>query len=175
MARLSSMTKTGRLGDSRRELEPPSRGALMLRVTSPQPPSRFDAFLCHNSEDKAAVMRIGRQLRKRGVVPWLDEWELRPGIPWQQMIEEELLRIPSAVVFIGNSGFGPWQRIEYEALLREFVRCGCPVVPAILPNCPRTPEMPVFLKGMMWVDFGKTRPNPLQQLIWGITGKRASG
>lgn len=132
----------------------------------------FDTFLCHNSEDKTAVMRIGRQLRKNGVWPWLDEWELRPGVLWQRLLEQELSKIPSAVVFIGGSGLGPWQRIEYDALLREFVRRGCPVVPVILPTAPGIPEMPMFLRGMMWVDFRKSQPNPLRQLLWGITGKR---
>jgi hypothetical protein len=133
---------------------------------------QFDTFLCHNSDDKAAVKRIALQLRKNGVASWLDEWELRPGILWQRRLEEELSNIPSAVVFIGSSGMGPWQRIEYDALLREFVRRGCPVVPVILPTASAIPEMPVFLKGMMAVDFRKNRPNPLRQLIWGITGRR---
>jgi hypothetical protein len=42
----------------------------------------------------------------------------------------------------------------------------------ILPDCEKPPELPLFLKGMTWVDFRKKDPNPLQQLIWGITNKR---
>jgi hypothetical protein len=135
-------------------------------------PRRFDTFLCHSFEDKALVKRIGRQLRRNGVSPWLDEWELRPGIPWQRSLEEECLRIPSAVIFIGSSGVRPWQRLEYEAFLREFVRRGCAVVPVILPNAPTIPDLPVFLKGMTWVDFRRKHPNPLRQLLWSrVTGR----
>jgi hypothetical protein len=153
---------------------PRRTSASSRHMANPVVAPQFDVFLCHNSEDKAAVLRIGRQLRKSGVIPWLDEWELRPGMPWQRTLEEELLKIPSAVVFIGSSGFGPWHRLEYEALLREFVRRGCPVVPVMLPNSPSVPEMPIFLRGMTWVDFRTNRPNPLRQLLWGITGKRSA-
>jgi hypothetical protein len=133
----------------------------------------FDTFLCHNSGDKAEVRKIGRQLKKYGVQPWLDEWELRPGIPWQRILEKEIPRISSAVVIVGESGLGPWQRVELEAFLREFVQRGCPVIPVVLSNAPSVPDLPLFLRGNTWVDFRQSRPSPMQQLIWGITGRRA--
>ena len=40
---------------------------------------RFDVFMCHNSEDKPAVVALAEQLEVAGVRPWLDKWELRPG------------------------------------------------------------------------------------------------
>ena len=33
--------------------------------------------------------------------------------------------------------------------------------------------MPVFLKSRTWVDFRSWDPDPLKQLVWGITGERA--
>ncbi|MHC4864946.1 MAG: toll/interleukin-1 receptor domain-containing protein, partial [Planctomycetota bacterium] len=53
----------------------------------------FDVFLCHNSEDKAAVKKIGKELEGRGVKVWLDDWELRPGVPWQRALEEQIEEI----------------------------------------------------------------------------------
>ena len=82
---------------------------------------KFDVFLCHNSEDKPAIEKIGEQLRKEGVRPWLDVWELRPGLPWQKLLEEQIEHISSAAVFVGSSGIGPWQQRELDAYLREFV------------------------------------------------------
>jgi hypothetical protein len=32
----------------------------------------------------------------------------------------------------------------------------------------------LFLRGMTWVDFRAADPDPLAQLIWGITGQRPS-
>jgi WD40 repeat protein len=133
----------------------------------------FDVFLCHNSDDKLAIKLIGEQLKDFGILPWLDEWELRPGLPWQRALEEQIKNIKTAAVFIGKRNTGPWQDAELDAFLREFVKRKCPVIPVLLPDCGQQPALPVFLQSMMWVDFRQPEPDPISQLIWGITGLRA--
>ena len=130
----------------------------------------FDVFLCHNSQDKSEVIDIGFKLKERGLNPWLDEWELQPGLPWQRELERQIQNIKSAAVFVGESGIGPWQQMEIEAYLRRFVRQGCPVIPVLLSNAPNQPDLPIFLEGMTWVNFRRSRPEPMERLIWGITG-----
>ncbi len=132
----------------------------------------FDVFLCHNEVDKAKVRRIGERLQELGILPWLDEWELRPGLPWQRVLEMQISQIKSVAVFVGKEGVGPWQHMELEAFLREFVSRGCPVIPVLLSDASRKPQLPIFLKGMTWVDFRKRKSNSIEQLVWGITGKR---
>lgn len=132
---------------------------------------QFDVFLCHNNEDKPAVIKIAQQLQKNNIKPWLDIWELRPGLPWQRALEDQITQIKSAAIFIGPNGIGPWQNQEIDAFLREFVRRECPVIPVMLSNAPARPTLPVFLNAMMWVDFRQLDPDPLSQLIWGITGE----
>src|SRR5262249_48172704 len=132
----------------------------------------FDVFLCHNAQDKPTVKQIGQQLKAHGILPWLDEWELRPGLPWQRALEKQIENIKSAAVFVGKSGLGPWQHNELDAFLREFVSRGCPVIPVLLPDAPTGPALPVFLRAMTWVDFRVLEPDPLQQLLWGIRGTR---
>jgi len=132
----------------------------------------FDVFLCHKGIDKPAVKKIGEQLKVEGLLPWLDEWELRPGLPWQPALEHQIEHIKSAAVFVGKDGLGPWQQMELEAFLREFVDRGCPVIPVLLDYAPDKPQLPIFLRGMEWVDFRKSDPEPLERLIWGITGTR---
>ncbi len=134
--------------------------------------SAFDVFLCHRSGDKPAVEEIGRRLRERGVKPWLDVWELRPGLPWQRTLEEQIRTIGAAAVFVGPEGRGPWQDLEIQAFLRQFVQRGCPVIPVILARCEEVPVLPVFLEGMTWVDFRDEGRDPLAQLVWGITGDK---
>ncbi len=131
-----------------------------------------DVFLCHNSTDKAAVKAIGRELRARGLRPWLDEWELQPGLPWQRELERQIKTIRSAAVLVGESGFGPWQSEELESFLRQFVKRRCPVIPVVLPECATVPELPAFLDNRTWVDFRTDDPDPWERLIWGITGER---
>jgi TIR domain len=132
----------------------------------------FDVFLCYHNIDNAFVKHIGEQLKARGLLPWLDEWELRPGLSWQRLLEDQIEHIKSVAVFVGANGIGPWQQMEMDAFLREFVRRGCPVIPVILPDTPKEPRLPLFLAGLTWVDFRKPEPESLARLIWGITGQK---
>jgi hypothetical protein len=131
--------------------------------------AEFDVFLCHNSEDKPAVRDLAQQLMERGLRPWLDERELRPGLPWQLVLEEQIQGIPAAAVIVGSQ-VGPWQDQELQAFLRQFARRRCPVIPVLLPGT-QLLELPPFLDGMTWVDLAATDPDPLDQLEWGITGR----
>jgi hypothetical protein len=135
-------------------------------------PESFDVFLCHNSEDKPEIRRIADELIERGIKPWLDEREIRPGTAWQSALDEQIARIRSAAIFIGQSGIGPWQDMEIRAFINEFVERGCPVIPAILPSAEATPPLPILLKNLHYVDFRVPDPDPMKQLLWGITGKK---
>ena len=99
--------------------------------------------------------QIGEQLKLHGILPWLDEWELRPGLPWQPLLEKQIGKIKSAAVFVGKNGRGPWQDAELYAFLRQFAKRECPVIPVILPDGESAPDLPIFLEGMTWVDFRK--------------------
>jgi WD40 repeat protein/GTPase SAR1 family protein len=132
----------------------------------------FDVFLCHNDEDKLAVKQIGEQLKERGILPWLDEWELRPGLPWQRTLEERITTIKSVAVFIGQEGIGPWEHFELDAFLRQFVKRKCPVIPVLLPETPKKPQLPLFLEGMTWVDLRLEETDSFERLLWGITGEK---
>ena len=131
--------------------------------------AEFDVFLCHNWEDKPAVRALAQRLRERGLRPWLDERELRPGFPWQPRLEDVIAGIPAAAVIVG-SRMGPWQNQESAAFLRQFIKRRCAVVPVLLPGA--DPQaLPVFLDGLTYVDLAATVPDPIDQLVWGITGE----
>ncbi|MEH2410973.1 toll/interleukin-1 receptor domain-containing protein [Nostoc sp.] len=51
---------------------------------------QFDVFLCHNSKDKPEVEEIAHELIRQRIKPWLDKWELRPGLVWQSLLEEQI-------------------------------------------------------------------------------------
>jgi hypothetical protein len=135
--------------------------------------NHYDTFLCYNSEYRPAVKKIGEMLKLYGILPWLDEWNIRPGIPWQREIEKQLNNIASATVFVGGNGVGPWQRIEIESILDVFIKRGCPVIPVLLEDCSNKPNMPLFMKNLSWIDFAQKDPDPIRKLVWGITGNRA--
>ncbi len=140
---------------------------LQAKITA----NNFDVFLSYNSKDRQAVEKIAVQLKEHGILPWFDKWELIPGRSWQQALAKQIQKTKAAAVFVGISGMGPWHQIEMEALLRQFARRNCPVIPVLLPVAPhdQEPELPLFLGNIDWVDFREKDPDPLQQLIRGIT------
>src|SRR5262249_851473 len=75
----------------------------------------YDVFLCHHDPDKPSVKKVANMLLERGVLPWLDEWELQPGLPWQRALEQQIQTIRSAAIFVGGTGIGPWENLEIEA------------------------------------------------------------
>ncbi len=166
-ARASAVAAMDRAADSARD-----QAAAVSVIEGKLKTGDYDVFLCHNSDDRQAVKEIAERLKEQGILPWLDEWDLRPGLPWQRALEERIESIKSAAVFIGESGIGPWEDQELQAFIRQFVRRQCPVIPVLLPNAPKEPRLPVFLEGMTWVDFRKSDADPLRRLIWGITGER---
>ncbi len=135
------------------------------------PGSGFDVFLCHNSRDKSEVKKVALMLIESGLRPWLDEWELRPGIPWQPEIEKQFPLIKSAAVFLGRAGAGVWQQEEVQAVLSRFKKEGRPVIPVLLETAPADAAFSAFLDSRTRVDFRRKDPDPLDQLIFGITGQ----
>ena len=133
----------------------------------------FDVFLSHNSNDKSAVEKLGRLLQKQGLTVWLDKWELTPGRPWQEALEEVIPTVRSVAVLVGSEGIGPWEQPEMRAALSLSIKRGLPVIPVLLPKAPSRIDLPLFLQNFTWVDFreGFTKEN-LDRLVWGITGSK---
>jgi TIR domain len=145
-----------------------------IEVERKRAAQQFDVFLCHHSPDKPSVALIAQKLQEMGVLPWLDLWELIPGRPWQRELERQISNIKSAAVFVGMEGVGPWQQQELYGFLDEFVAREMPVIPVLLASAAKEPVLPHFLRNMTWVDFRVAQPDPLERLVWGITGKRPS-
>lgn len=136
----------------------------------------YDVFLAHNSKDKTAVEAIGRRLRRHGLNPWLDKWNIPPGRIFQREIDHAIRTARSIVIFIGPSGFGRWEQLEMEAAISQFVDRQAPVIPAFLPGVSFDVELPSFLASFNAVRFGTlNETEALSQLEWGITGIPKSG
>ena len=72
----------------------------------------FDVFLSYHNADKQIVLELASRLRDRRLRVWVDFWELRPGLSWQDGLEQGLSASKSCAVTIGETGFGAWHRKE---------------------------------------------------------------
>jgi hypothetical protein len=113
----------------------------------------FDVFLCHNSDDKPAIRKVNSEMKEWGIRTWFDEEQLRPGTIWQTELERVIEGVRSACVFVGDSGFGPWHANEARAFLNLIDTEQRPVIPVLLPNASKAPQLPVFLHLRSWVDL----------------------
>jgi WD40 repeat protein len=136
----------------------------------------FDVFLSHNSQDKAAVEAIAQRLEDdEGLRAWLDKWNLVPGEPFQEAIEQAVDASCTCAVFLGPGGLGPWENEEMRAALSIRVRRkGFRVIPVLLPggNLPELGKLPPFLSRLIWVDFrsGLNDRSAFRRLVAGIRG-----
>ena len=144
---------------------------------SPATKQRYNVFLSHSTADKPAVEEIGRRLAKEGIQVWLDKWHLIPGDPWQPAIEKALAESETCAVFVGPSGFGPWQNEEMRAAIDRRVsdtNRRFRVIPVLLPGAKRAERssLPTFLAATTWVEFRDSLDDPdaLHRLVCGIRG-----
>ena len=163
----AAVSEMNRSADEQRD-----RSVAATRLQGKVKTGDFGVFLCHNSRDKAQVIAIGERLKERGILPWLDIWAIRPGMRWQKELWRVIKSVKTAAVFIGPSGAGPWQELEVESLLGDFVKRDKPIIPVILEGRAGNPRLPAFLNSWHKVDMRNPSPDPFEQLVWGITGER---
>lgn len=134
----------------------------------------FDIFLAHNSVDKPQVRTIAKELKHRGLNPWLDEEQIRPGSPFQDEIQKAILQVKSAAIFIGPLRIGKWQAFEIKAFVNQCIDKDLTVIPVLLPDVSGIPEELIFLKQLNWVAFtnGIDDYEALDNLEWGVTGQK---
>jgi WD40 repeat protein len=161
-----AVAEMNRSADERRD-----EGAAALRLKGKIETNDYDVFLCYNSSDRTHVVAIGEQLRKRGILPWLDIWAIPPGARWQKELQKQLKSVKSAAVFIGPRGSGPWQDLEVESLLGQIAKRNRPLIPVILEGRAGKPRPPTLLDSWHVVDMRQPDPDPFEQLVWGITGE----
>jgi hypothetical protein len=113
--------------------------------------SSYDVFLSYNSADYGVVEEVARKLRDEGLEPFLDRWDLAPGMRWRSMLEKTLSSCKAVAIFVGPGEMGSWQQREVDVALDLQSRSpNLPVIPVLLPGC----EPPLgFLRQLTWVDL----------------------
>jgi hypothetical protein len=85
----------------------------------PASTNEFDAFLCHASEDKKAiVVPFADAMKRAGLKPWLDEGQVTWGDVLIHKIQNGLTRSRFVVVFVSADFLGKgWPEKELETAL----------------------------------------------------------
>ncbi|MEH1787163.1 MAG: TIR domain-containing protein [Nostoc sp.] len=135
---------------------------------------KYDVFLAHNSLDKPEVRKIFEKLKKCGLNPWLDEDAILPGRSFQKEIQDIILKVESAAIFISDNGLGKWQSMELNVLMSECLERNTPLIPVLLPGFDKSRQLELlpFLRQFNWVDISKNDEKEFDRLIWGINGAK---
>ncbi|HEX8921513.1 MAG TPA: TIR domain-containing protein [Pyrinomonadaceae bacterium] len=138
--------------------------------------SGFDVFLSHNSREKPVVKRLAEKLKREKIEPWLDVWCLTSGGDWQNELAAGLRDSRACAVFVGPSGIGNWEDLEYKlATDRMAKERDFRLFLVLLPGLPEpfdASTLPPFLSIRTWVDLrrGIEDPRAFQSLINAIKG-----
>ena len=79
---------------------------------------KFDAFICHASEDKEAAARpLAEALRTYGLEIWYDEFSLKTGDSLTGKIDEGLAKSDYGIIIVSKKFFEKnWPQAEFQAL-----------------------------------------------------------
>jgi hypothetical protein len=141
---------------------------------NPQGKSKYDVFLSHNSKDKTAVEEIARELKKIGIRPWLDKWDLAGGDKIADALETAVKNINCAAIFFGPADKGKWHAMEIRAYLEPWAGGDARMIPVILPEAPKEPDLPIWLRQPLWVDMRDWKQedsSAFYRLVCGILSK----
>jgi hypothetical protein len=85
-------------------------------------------FISHAYKDREAAKELVNKLTTKGVQPWLDEYELKPGDSWEQQIKDALVESDTVVVLLGEGEPSPNVLVEAGMAFEQGKR----IVPVVL-------------------------------------------
>jgi hypothetical protein len=140
------------------------------------PAAQFDVFISHNSADKPWATQLKTAVEHRGLKVWLDKDEIRPGDLFAKSLEDGIRNSSTVALVVSPEAVSSvWVEEEYYRALSLATNNGKTL--RLIPVLLRSAELPGFLSSRQWVDFRDPTSfdSSVDQLYWGITGKRYAG
>jgi formylglycine-generating enzyme required for sulfatase activity len=111
-------------------------------------------FICHSSEDKAAIRNLYKKLVARGVDAWLDEEKLLPGQDWKLEIPGALQNSDAVLICLSPSSVKKEGYVQKEIKFALDKAAEKPdgtifIIPVRLQEC----KIPYRLEQWQWVDL----------------------
>ncbi len=129
---------------------------------------RYDVYFSYNAEIRDKVISIAKNLKQKGILPWLHDWELRPGDDLKDLMDDINEKIDSIIIFIGSGGLSRWQTREIDYFQKKEKR----IIPVFIDETKKIPKLPDSLSDLHGLIYKSNDPDALTKLVWGITGKR---
>lgn len=158
--------------DLRQGLSHDALDRLQWGITGKRPTTRMierdkeeiDLFLCFRANDRSAVQQIALELGRNQIRCWPNDWSISPDDSWRELLSHHMQRINAVGVFAADDD-GPWIDEQVESFIWELIEADHLVIPVILPTAKLDPKFPVYLRRRQIVDFRKSLPNPVSQLV----------
>jgi len=131
---------------------------------------KAEVFMCYNHKDQEMVTDIEQELKKNNVKVWIDHNSIPPGRRIKEYLCSAFDECKTVAIFQGKHGYGEFQEKEEIDIFVDRARIeDISLIPVFLKTCPQGKEIShKFIEKFKSVDFRKTKPDAMEQLIWGI-------
>ena len=122
-------------------------------------------FLAHSSIDKELVRKLYRELKKRGLQPWLDEEDLLPGQDWTLEIPKAIRRCDYFIACLSKSAIQRQGYMNKEFRMALDIYAEKPpgsiyLIPLKFNECDvpdiQHPELGTKFRNLHWLDYWKS-------------------
>lgn len=123
----------------------------------------YDVFLSHSNQDKPVVRKFARELRRRGLIVWFDEWSILPGADIYLAIERGLQESRVQFLFLSTAALdSDWVSLERStASFRDPANNAKSLIPVLISKC----SLPDTLRRLKYVDATKITRRTIQYLM----------
>src|SRR5690349_6527270 len=98
-------------------------------------------FICYAREDEQFVFALAEYLKERGISIWLDQWNVLPGVNWNEHIDDALYDCDRVLIVLSPAAVKS-QRVqgEWVTSLEEQK----PIVPVLFQPCRIPSQLRLF-------------------------------
>ena len=125
-------------------------------------------FLSHSKHDGDFAELLKLRLEKEGILAWIDNDRLEPGVDWRQEIDESIKGSKALIAIMSPEA----RESEYVTYEWAFAwGCGVNLIPVMLKETPLHPR----LAALQYLDFTNRRARPWERLIKSIRNSENKG